>query len=73
MQVGDLVEFQDRCFRDGDCNGFEQCMGVVIKGYGDQEMFVVQWIIEGMGVGLHFSDELKVICKTTKEVTNESR
>ena len=60
MQVGDLVEFQDRCFRDD----FEQCIGVITKGYGDHQMFVVQWIMEGMGVGLHFSDELKVISKT---------
>ena len=62
MQVGDLVEFQDLLNRGW--NDFEQCIGVVIKGYGDHQMFVVQWIMEGMGVGLHFSDELKVISKT---------
>ena len=59
MQIGTLVMHE---------SDMHQGMGIVIdappqpKSSGEYRMVTVHWL-DGMGVGLYWTDELEVICK----------
>ena len=60
MKIGDLVMHE---------SDMHQGMGIVIddmkqhpKSNGEHRMVSVHWL-DGMGVGLYWTDELEVLCK----------